>query len=83
MITIKKKSVIKKNTIGKPLLTLSYYGTWVTRRYHAFVGVGIFISSYSNLPLQYLTRTKMCQSCLLFQKKSFIRPIKNYNCINN
>jgi hypothetical protein len=30
IMTIEKKSVIKKNTMGKPFLTLSYDGTWVT-----------------------------------------------------
>jgi hypothetical protein len=50
-MTIEKKSVIKKDTTGKPLLTLFYDGTWVTRGYHAFVGVGIFIGSYFGLPL--------------------------------
>jgi hypothetical protein len=54
-----------------------------SRGYYALVVVGIFIGSYSGLPLQCLTRTKMCQSYLLFQNKSFIRLIKNHNCTNN
>jgi hypothetical protein len=83
MMIIKKKSVIEKDTTRKPLLTLSYDGTWVTHRYHVLVSVGIFIGSYSGLPLQCLTRTKMCWSCLLFQNKGFIGSIKNHNCTNN
>jgi hypothetical protein len=82
-MTIKKKSVIKKDIIEKPLLTLFYDGTWVTRGYQTLVSVGIFIGSYFGLSLQCLTRNKMCRSCLLFQNKGFIRLIKNHNCTNN
>jgi hypothetical protein len=75
-----KEKVLVFDEKQRVLLTCSYDMTWTTRGHHSNIGIGLYVGSYSRLPLFVGFRSKKCRKCEAHKKKNIHQDPPPHSC---